>query len=91
MFYRLVTFATIMTEEEHIKYWLAESEENWSFAQRLNASQNWVYALIFFHLTLEKLLKGLWINENVADISFIQEIEKLGIEIQIPTLVRNQD
>jgi len=54
-----------MEKADHIQYWLDESSENWNFAQKLLRSKDWVYALFYFHLTLEKLFKALWVKENI--------------------------
>lgn len=54
-----------MEKQDHIEYWKAEAEENWNFAQRLVVSKDWVYSLFYFHLTLEKLFKALWVKENI--------------------------
>ena len=54
-----------MTKEEYIQYWRQESDENWAFAQRLVQSRDWVYSLFYFHLTLEKLFKAIWVEENI--------------------------
>lgn len=57
-----------MTKNEYIEYWRSESEENRAFAQRLLDSTDWVYALFFFHLTLEKLFKAVWVKDNIDNV-----------------------
>ena len=54
-----------MTKEEHIKWWIDESDRNWQTAIfNRDGGQN-VFSLFAFHLCVEKLLKAVWIKENV--------------------------
>jgi HEPN domain-containing protein len=54
-----------MTKEEHVKWWLDESERNWKTAIFNRDGKQNVFSLFAFHLCVEKLLKALWIKENV--------------------------
>ncbi|MBI5472200.1 MAG: HEPN domain-containing protein [Ignavibacteriae bacterium] len=53
-----------MTKQDHIRYWLNEAADDWESAQVnfQNARFNW--SLFIGHLTLEKVLKALWIKNN---------------------------
>lgn len=57
-----------MNKQEYIQYWKDESEESWRFGQKCIASKDWVYALFYFHLSLEKLAKALWVKDNIDDL-----------------------
>ncbi len=53
-----------MTKEEHIKYWIETSEEDWKVVDALYSSNKYLYSLFFSHLLLEKLAKALWVKHN---------------------------
>lgn len=53
-----------MTKEEHIKWWIDESDRNWETAIHNLAAKQFVFALFAFHLSLEKLLKAIWVKDN---------------------------
>lgn len=57
-----------MTQEEVINYWKKSSERDWKAAQDLANAGNFVQALFFAHLVIEKLLKSCWIQENKIDV-----------------------
>ncbi len=47
-------------------------------AEKLLGSGDWVYALFFFHLSLEKLFRVQWVKENVDNFPpRIQDIQSL--------------
>jgi hypothetical protein len=49
---------TTMTKEEHIKFWTETAEKDWNAVENLVASKNYLHALFFAHLVLEKLTKA---------------------------------
>lgn len=57
----------VMTNEEHVKYWVEESSNSWKDALHLLKGKRNALALFCFHLTLEKLFKALWIRNNDAN------------------------
>jgi HEPN domain-containing protein len=75
-----------MTKQEHIKYWIETSENDWQIVFKLLKSKDYMYSLFFSHLTIEKLSKAIWINNNeenyppkTHNILFI--LEKAGFEL----------
>lgn len=57
-----------MTKKEHIEYWLISAENDWEVAQKLFNSRDYLYALFFVHLSLEKTAKALWVKNNELNI-----------------------
>ena len=53
-----------MNKPDHIQYWLISATKDWEVVQDLFKSKQFIYALFFSHLTLEKLLKGHWVRDN---------------------------
>jgi len=49
---------------ESIKYWLASSEDDWKVAEHLFEKGDNPYALFFGHLTIEKILKALYVKHQ---------------------------
>jgi len=53
-----------MNKEDHVQYWIITAAKDWEVVQDLLQSGQYIYALFFAHLALEKLLKGHWVNDN---------------------------
>ncbi|MBU2445093.1 MAG: HEPN domain-containing protein [Bacteroidetes bacterium] len=54
----------MMNKEEHIKYWLDSSEEDWISANEIcQKNERKHFALFIAHLSLEKFLKALYIKK----------------------------
>ena len=53
-----------MTKQEHIDYWKVSAERDWKFVQQTFKIKQYVYALFFAHLVLEKLCKAHWVKDN---------------------------
>ncbi|HET97898.1 MAG TPA: HEPN domain-containing protein [Desulfurivibrio alkaliphilus] len=51
-----------VTRDEHIAYWLAESDKDLVVMQSLFGSGHYTWALFVGHLALEKALKGLYVQ-----------------------------
>ncbi|MDI6751299.1 MAG: HEPN domain-containing protein [bacterium] len=51
-----------MTKEERVNYWIEAAEKDWIVAGHLFEKGDYPYALFFGHLTIEKLLKAIYVN-----------------------------
>jgi len=56
-----------MTKQEHIQYWKNMAERDWLAVNSLFETKNYVQALFFGHLVIEKLLKAVWVKDNVEN------------------------
>ena len=56
-----------MGKPEQISYWIRSAQNDWEVANELLASKRYSYALFFFHLTIEKLMKANWVKDNLGD------------------------
>lgn len=56
------------TKEEHIKYWLDQSEDDWEAVDALLKGKKYIQSLFFAHLVIEKICKALWIKHNQENI-----------------------
>jgi len=54
-----------MDKKEHIDWWKNEALRNWETAIYLMKGKQNVFALFAFHLTIEKLLKAIWVKDNI--------------------------
>ena len=52
-----------MTREEKLNYWVSTAENDWRVAGHLFEKGDYPYALFFGHLTLEKLLKAVFVKK----------------------------
>ncbi len=56
-----------MTKEDRVKYWLESAKDDWKVAEHLLEKGDYSYSLFFGHLTVEKILKAIYVdklNEN---------------------------
>jgi len=81
-----------MTKEEHVKHWQESANESWDSAVFLASGKHYALALFALHLTLEKLLKALWIKESITDAPpYTHDLQKLCNELQLDISVEDAD
>lgn len=54
-------------KKEKVKYWLVSAEDDWKVAKHLFEKGDYSYSLFFGHLTVEKILKAIYVerlNDN---------------------------
>lgn len=56
-----------MIKADHIRYWKEIAESDWLAAQDLLNTKRYLQCLFFAHLTIEKLSKAHWVQDNVDD------------------------
>ncbi|RZK44278.1 MAG: HEPN domain-containing protein [Hymenobacter sp.] len=56
-----------MTKHDHIQYWKETAEEDWLAAQDLFQTKRYLQSLFLAHLTIEKLSKAHWVQDNAGD------------------------
>ena len=54
-----------MNKLEHINWWIEEADRNWETATFNREGKQNVFSLFAYHLCVEKLLKAVWIKDNV--------------------------
>ncbi len=54
----------MMGKQEHIDYWKQISEMDWHRAELMLKQKDYVFALFCLHMSMEKLIKALWVKEN---------------------------
>jgi HEPN domain-containing protein len=57
-----------MDKQDYIKYWVKTSEDDLFSMESIFNSGNYDWSLFIGHLSLEKILKALWVKNNVSDI-----------------------
>ncbi len=53
-----------MTKQEHVAHWVTGSNFNWHEVEKMVANDMVVPGLFWLHLSLEKLAKALWVQDN---------------------------
>ena len=56
-----------MTKPEYIEYWKLTADKDWVAVGHLSEKGDYLHALFFAHLVLEKLLKAHYVKDNVSD------------------------
>jgi HEPN domain-containing protein len=56
-----------LTKQEHIIYWRDTAEKDWGAVRDMFKTRNYVHALFWAHMVLEKLLKAHWVKDNIGN------------------------
>lgn len=56
-----------MEKQDHIKYWIRQSSDDWEAVNALLHGGKNLQALFFTHLVIEKLCKAIWIRDNESN------------------------
>jgi HEPN domain-containing protein len=58
-----------MNKLDYIEYWKRTAADSWIATQALFNARSYVESVFWAHLTLEKLLKAHWVQDNATDIA----------------------
>ena len=74
-----------MTREEKVAYWIKSADIDWQVAGHLFEKKDYPYALFLGHLTVEKLLKALFVRKFDEPPPFTHRLpylaEKAGLRL----------
>jgi HEPN domain-containing protein len=56
------------TKAEHIAYWVSQANDDAEASELLFSGKKFLHALFFTHLSIEKIRKACWINDNSENI-----------------------
>lgn len=81
-----------MNKDKHIRHWQDSANESWASAVYLAKGKYYSLSLFAMHLTLEKLLKALWLKESVNDTPpYTHDLQKLCDEIELSINAEDYD
>ncbi|MBU6157922.1 MAG: HEPN domain-containing protein [Bacteroidetes bacterium] len=73
-----------MTKQDHIAYWKNSSNEDWETALYNYEGKRSVPALFFLHLSVEKMLKAIWVKDNLSNTPpFTHDLQKIAGETDL--------
>ena len=79
-----------MNKREKVNYWIKSAENDWVVAGHLFEKGDYPYALFFGHLTIEKLLKAVFVNKFDEPPPYTHRLtyltEKTGLDISAERL-----
>ena len=74
-----------MTSENKVLYWITSADNDWKVAGHLFEKRDYPYSLFLGHLTVEKLLKALFVSKFDEPPPFTHRLpylaEKAGVEL----------
>jgi len=74
-----------MDKKEKMNYWLESAKDDWEVAKHLFEKADYSYSLFFGHLTIEKILKAIYVerlNENPAYTHRLTDLaEKVSLQL----------
>jgi HEPN domain-containing protein len=70
-----------MNKDEHIIYWSSQVESDFKAAEVLCIAGYFAQSLFWAHLSIEKLLKALWIKSNTSNTPpFVHNLLRIALE-----------
>jgi len=74
-----------MAIDKKVKYWITSANSDWRVARHLVEKKDYSYALFFGHLTIEKLLKAIFVDRFNETPPYTHRLvyiaERTGIEL----------
>ncbi len=80
-----------MTRDEHVAYWLAESDKDLAVMLSLFANGHYTWALFVGHLALEKVLKALYAKQVDVEVPRSHHLLKLARDCKLPLTEGQED
>lgn len=80
-----------MTKEEHIKYWVGISDDNFKSMQNMFKSKEYMWSLFVGHLGLEKLLKAYYVKVKDKRVPYIHDLYKLALQCELELTESQKD
>ena len=83
-------WVSLMVKNDKIKYWLKTADQDWRVANHLFEKGDYSYALFFGHLTIEKILKAIFINKKDKTPPFSHNLVYLSGKRSINPILASQ-
>jgi HEPN domain-containing protein len=64
------------------KYWIDSSLDAFDTAETLLKNKRFAYAMFFLHLSIEKMLKALFVNKNNTESPFGHNLQNIAAKIK---------
>lgn len=72
-----------MAKKDILKYWIKTADQDWKVANHLFEKGDYPYALFFGHLTIEKILKGIFYDKHEQTPPFSHNLVYLSEKAEI--------
>lgn len=72
-----------MDKKKIVNYWLTSAEDDWNVANHLFEKGDYPYALFFGHLTIEKILKAIYVDKVGGTPPYTHRLVYLAEKISI--------
>ena len=72
-----------MDKKQKIRYWLESAEDDWKVSNHLFEKGDYTYVLFFGHLTIEKILKEIFVDRNNENPPYTHRLVYLGERISL--------
>lgn len=72
-----------MDKKQKIRYWLESAEDDWKVSNHLFEKGDYTYVLFFGHLTIEKILKAIFVDRNNENPPYTHRLVYLGERISL--------
>ena len=79
-----------MKIKEIEKYWIESSDDTIDSANKLFKNKKYTHSMFFLHLSIEKILKALYVNQNKNEPPYSHNLQNIAVKIQNISLNKNQ-
>jgi HEPN domain-containing protein len=80
-----------MTKDEHIKFWMNSSEENFTSMRNMFSAGEYMWALFIGHLAIEKLLKAYYVKTTGDDVPRTHDLYRLAAKTGLEMTEEQKD
>lgn len=77
-----------MNKEKIINYWLTAAKQDFETAELLFKNKRYHYSLFFCHISIEKILKGIFVKNIDSAPPFTHDLLRLAEQASIPLTTR---
>lgn len=72
-----------MTKKDRAKYWVESAKDDWKVAEHLFEKGDYPYSLFFGHLTIEKILKAIYVDKLKVNPPYTHRLVHLAEKISL--------
>ena len=73
----------VVDKKSKILYWIESSEDDWKVANHLFEKGDYSYSLFFGHLTIEKMLKALYVDRREKNPPYTHSLIYLAEQVSL--------
>ncbi|MGM0608958.1 MAG: HEPN domain-containing protein [Candidatus Muiribacteriota bacterium] len=81
----------MVDKQKHIKYWINSSDKNFESMLKIFESGEYMWSIFIGHLSIEKLLKALYVKKAGVEVPRIHDLYKLANKMELEMTENTKD